>query len=340
MNCKYDILENLKQYILVNNNMKANTIKLLLLIIVPNCLLAQKINNMASFRDIKSDTYFRFNYDNDYFSSTDKNYTQGYNFELVSPFLEKNPVNYLFYIPENTENKFGLSIEHIGFTPNNYKSTEIQYGDRPFAAAIMLKSFVISTNIEKKYRGYSSFNLGIIGPGAFGKEMQVAIHEATGNTIPQGWRNQIKNDVVLNYEIGLEKQLFRIGTLFSLQSDSNLKVGTLFTNASFGLNATIGLINSPFTSNSNKNKFQLYFYTQPIVNVIGYDATLQGGLFNRKSPYTIASSSIERFTAQHNYGMVLKTRTLYFEYSRSAITREFESGDSAKWGGIKIGFTF
>ena len=320
--------------------MKNTSLQLLLALFIPTCLFSQKINNMASFRDIENDTYFRFNYDNDYFSSTDKNYTQGYNFELVSPFLEKNPVNNLFYIPKNTENKFGLSIEHIGFTPNSYKSPEIQYGDRPFAAAIMLKSFVISTNTEKKYRGYSSFNLGILGPGAFGKEMQVAIHEATGNTIPQGWKNQIKNDIVLNYEVGLEKQLFRFKNLLSIQSDANLKVGTLFTNASFGLNATIGIINSPFTSNKDKKGFQLYFYTQPVVNVIGYDATLQGGLFNQKSPYTISNSSLERFTAQHNYGLVLKTRTLYFEYSRSAITREFDSGSSAKWGGIKIGFTF
>lgn len=320
--------------------MKTIIIKLLLFLIVPACLFSQKINNMASFRDLKSDAYFRFNYENDYFASSDKNYTQGYNFELVAPFLKKNPANKLFYIPKNTENKHGLSIEHIGFTPSNYKSPDIQLGDRPFASAIMLKSFVISTNIEKKYRGYSSFSLGIIGPGAFGKEMQVAIHEATGNAIPQGWSNQIKNDIVLNYEIGLEKQLFRFKNIFSLQSDTNLKLGTLFTNASLGLNATIGIINSPFSSSTNKHKFQLYFYSQPVITIVGYDATLQGGLFNKKSPYTLSSSSLKRFTVQHNYGIVLKTRTLYFEYSSSAITREFDSGSSAKWGGIKIGFIF
>ena len=320
--------------------MKTITLQLLLLIIIPNGLMAQKINNMASFRAIENDNYFRFNYDNDYFASSDKNYTQGYSFELVSSKLSKNPLNKLFYIPENSENKFGLSIEHIGFTPSNYKSAAIQFGDRPFAAAIILKSFTISTNTEKNYRGYSSLSIGIIGPGAFGKEMQVAIHEATGNAIPQGWRNQIKNDVVLNYEVGLEKQLFRIGKLFSLQSDTNLKIGTLYTNASLGLNATVGIINTPFSATFEKSKFQLYFYTQPVVNIVGYDATLQGGLFNQQSPYTIPNSSIERFTAQHNYGIVLKTKSLYFEYSRAAISREFESGNSAKWGGIKIGFTF
>ena len=39
-----------------------------------------------------------------------------------------------------------------------------------------------------------------------GKEMQVGIHEATGNVIPQGWRNQIKNDADVNYEIAYDKR--------------------------------------------------------------------------------------------------------------------------------------
>ena len=293
---------------------------------------------MASFRDIKSNHYFRFNYDNDYFASTDKNYTQGYNFELVAPFLKKNPVNYLFLKPLNSEYKYGLSIEHIGYTPDNIKSTEIQYGDRPFAASIMIKSFTVATDTINNSRFVSSLNLGLIGPGAFGKEMQVAIHKATGNTIPGGWQNQIKNDLALNYEVSYEKQLVRYKNLFSLASNTNLRLGTLFTNASIGLNATIGIINSPFTTVKNKNKFQLYIYSQPIVNAIGYDATLQGGLFNKESPYTISSNSINRLTAQFNYGIVLQTKTMYFEYSRTLLTREYNLGNSAEWGGIKIGF--
>lgn len=303
-------------------------------------MLAQKIENTASFRDIKSDTYFRFNYDNDYFGSTDENYTQGYNFELVAPFLKKNPINKLLLKPKKSEIKYGLSIEHIGFTPVNIKSSEIQFGDRPFAAAIMLKSFAIATDTIQKSRFVSSLNIGLIGPGAFGKEMQVGIHQATGNTIPMGWQNQIKNDVVINYELNYEKQLFRFNNLFSLNSNSKLQFGTLFTNASVGFTATFGIINSPFTSVKNKNKFQIYAFSQPSINVIGYDATLQGGLFNNKSPYTISTNEIERLTAQNNYGIVVQTRTLYFEYTNTIVTREFKTGTSAKYGGIKIGFKF
>lgn len=300
--------------------------------------MAQKIDNMASFRDMKSTNYFRFHYDNDYFTSTDKEYTQGYNFELVSPSLAKNPVNHLFITPKNSEFKYGLSLEHIGFTANNIASNQIQFDDRPFAAAIMLKSFLIATDTINKSRIISSLNLGIIGPGAFGGDMQTAIHEATGNTIPLGWYNQIKNDVVVNYEISFEKQLLRFNDFFTVQSNTTVRIGTLFTNASVGLNATLGIINSPFTTLKNKSKFQLYLYTQPLVNFIGYDATLQGGLFNHKSVYTIKESDIERFTFQNNYGIVLQYRWLYLEYSRTLLTREFSYGSQFKWGGIRIGF--
>ena len=312
----------------------------LLFLLLPTLIYAQKIDNMASFRNIQDDRYFRFNYDNDYFTSTDFNYTQGYNFEFVLPSLRKNPVNYLFFKPKGNGFKYGLSVEHIGYTPKQYKFPEIQFGDRPFAAAIMLKSFAIATDTLNNSRFVSSLNVGIIGPGAFGKEMQVAIHEATANTIPRGWNNQIKNDVVVNYEVSYEKQLLRYRNLVSLQTLGTARIGTLFTNASIGVNGVVGIINSPFASVYQKNKFALYFYSQGIVNAIGYDATLQGGVFNDKSPYTIASSDINRLTAQHNFGLVLQTRTLYFEYSRSMLTREFNSGHSAKWGGIKIGFTF
>lgn len=309
-----------------------------LLLLVPSIFLGQKIDNMASFEDVKSVNYFRFHYDNDYFTSTDKEYTQGYNFELTSPRLVKNPVNYLLITPKKSEFKYGIAIEHIGFTANNIASDQIQLDDRPFAAAIMLKSFLIATDTISKTRIVSSLNLGVIGPAAFGGDMQTAIHEATGNTIPKGWYNQIKNDAVINYELTYEKQLLRFHDFFSLQSTATARLGTLFTNASFGFNTTLGIINSPFTAVKNKNRFQLYLYTQPLVNVIGYDATLQGGIFNRKSVYTIHSDAIERFTFQNNFGIVLQYRGLYLQYSRTVLTREFRYGSSFKWGGIRIGF--
>lgn len=320
----YVSMKNLKLYVVI--------------MLLPLGMLAQKIDNMASFRDLHSKRYFRINYDNDYFASRDQDYTQGYSFEWVAPKLVQNPVNTILIQPKNTEKKYGISLEHIGFTPNNIKSPNIQFGDRPFAATIMLKSFSIATDTLHKSRFIASFNMGLIGPGAFGKEMQVAIHEATGNTIPEGWQNQIKNDVVLNYEVSYEKQLFQYRNFFSLQSTARARVGSLFTAAGLGVTSTLGIVNSPFSTHLPKKRFALYGFAQTMAQVVGYDATLQGGLFNRKSPYTIRNHEMERFTAQVNFGLILQTKTLYFEYSRALITREFEMGKSSKWGGIKVGF--
>ncbi len=312
----------------------------LIILFFPIVLTAQKINNMASFRNIAGDSYFRFNYENDYFAATDRDYTQGYSFEVVTPLLAKNPINKLFVSAKNSRQKYGLAIEHNGYTPYRYESDQIQYGDRPFAAAIMLKSFKISTDTIKKSRISAALNLGLIGPGAFGGEMQTAIHEATGNDIPQGWQFQIKNDIVLNYEINYERQLLRYQNYFLLQGNGRLRLGTLNTDASVGIATMIGLFSADWDNTIGKPKYQFYLYSQPLLSLIAYDATLQGGIFNDDSPYTISSNNVRRFTGQNNYGIVIQTRTMFFEYSRSVITREFSTGRAAGWGGIKIGFKF
>ncbi len=311
---------------------------LLSLLFLPSLIMAQKIDHLVSFRDLNSASYFRLNYDNDFFSATDKDYTQGYNLELVAPILEKNPLNSLLLAPKGSVSKYGLSIEHIGFTPQQYQLPDIQFGDRPFAAAIMLKSFRVATDTVQKSRITSSLSIGLIGPGAFGREMQTGIHKWTGNKTPLGWGNQIKNDVVLNYSLGYERRIWSYTDLFSLNTFANAQLGTLFTHVSAGINSTLGLINSPFTR--DKKGFRMYLYAQPTLKLVGYDATLQGGVFIRNSPHAITANAMERFTTQFDYGLIIQTRTLYFEYTRSLITREFKSGHASAWGGVNIGFTF
>jgi len=299
---------------------------------------AQRIDNTASFREIKSNQYFRYYFDNDFFASTDYYYTQGHNFELVSPKLLKNPINKLFIKLKNSEQKYGLSFEQAGFTPTNFESDEILYDDRPYAAAIMLKSFLVSTDTIHKATFSSTLSFGIIGPFSSAEEIQSKIHEWIGRQIPLGWQYQIKNDVILNYDISYEKQLYRLNNLFALNFNAKLRLGTMNTNISGGLTTTFGKINSPFVSLKSKNDFQIYGYLQGLVTAIGYDASLQGGLFNQKSPWVITDENIDRFVFQKNFGIVLHSKTFYLEYSFSELSKEFKTGRTHKWGGFRIGF--
>ncbi|WP_368389779.1 lipid A deacylase LpxR family protein [Maribacter sp. 1_MG-2023] len=267
---------------------------ILLLYLLPTVLLSQKIDHLASFRDMGSESYFRFNYDNDFFAASDKNYTQGYSFEYANRSLKKNPMNYLFINPKAKYFTYGLALEHIGYTPSDFVSPDIQIDDRPFAAAIYIKSFVIATDTVSKSRLSQSLSLGIIGPGAFGREMQTAIHKLIENKSPGGWDNQIQNDLVLNYKIGYEKQILNYKNLGTIQAITSLQLGTLFTNASVGFNSTVGLIDHPFSRNGTHSKIKFYTFAQPTVNIVGFDATLQGGIFTNDNPYTISSKNIER----------------------------------------------
>lgn len=297
---------------------------------------AQKVDNLASFRDMHSDKYLRFYYDNDYFTTTDENYTQGIQIELVHPLFKNNPINHLFYRPKKAKMKYGLSVEHNGFTPDDIKSKSIQIGDRPFAAAIMLKNFMKAKDSIHGVRWASSLSLGVIGPVAFGYEMQKGIHEVIDGAIPGGWRNQIHNNAVINYRISVEKELNH-HNLYSLNAISTARIGSYFTNISIGLNANLGLVPNAFKGSKNNN-FQWYVFMQPELKGIVYDATLQGGIFQESSPYVIPTEEIERLVFQANYGMALQTNSLYFEYFRTSISKEFSTGEKTRWGGIRIGF--
>lgn len=318
--------------------------KLLFIFIVffPVLSLAQRIDNLASFRNVTGEKYFRIHYDNDFWENTDYYYTQGYDLEFVNPFLKKNPVTPALLRLRNSRVKYGISFEHYGFTPTSIKSNEILRNDRPFAGVIMLKSFAVSTDTLHKARLSSVLSTGMLGPAAFAGKMQKKIHSWTGDAEPKGWQYQIRNEVIINYELSYEKEIFNVPNIISLNTNSQIRLGTLSNKLQAGATLTLGRFDSPFQTREKriKNNYQLYFYAQPLVSLVGYDATLQGGLINRSSPYTINTSQINRLTFQNSYGAVLHIRNLYLEYYRTFLSKEFQTGRTHKWGGIKIGFAF
>lgn len=315
---------------------------LILTLLIPLISYGQRIDNLASFRNVTGEKYFRIHYDNDFYGKTDYYYTQGYNLEFVNPGLSKNPLSHTLLRLKNSRTKYGISFEHYGFTPTSIKSNEILQNDRPFAGVIMLKSFSVSVDTLHKSRLSSILSTGMLGPAAFAGKMQKKIHSWTGDPEPMGWQYQIRNEVVINYELNYEKEIFNIPNIVSLNTNSGIRLGTLSDKIQGGATLTIGRFDSPFQTREKKikNNYQLYFYTQPLVSLVGYDATMQGGIINRSSPYTLTAGQISRFTFQNSYGVILSVRNLYVEYYRTYLSKEFETGRTHKWGGLKIGLAF
>ncbi len=305
---------------------------------------AQVIDNTSSVKNNESNKYFRFHYDNDYFTATDEYYTQGITLEFVHPVLKNNPLNKLLLKPKNSDAKYGIRFDHFGYTPTSIRSEFIRYGDRPFSGNIAVSSFLMAIDTLKHQRLSTTLTLGIIGSKAGGREMQVKIHEWLKNITPLGWEYQIANDVILNYQINYEKALYQYRNRFIINSLSELRVGAHTDKIKTGFNFMVGNIPNSYAANaqnqSTKKKFRFYVYGQLQPGFTVYDATLQGGVFNKTSPYTLAAKDLTRLTLQGDFGAVMKIRKLTLEYCQSFITKEFETGKLHRWGGVRLGVLF
>ncbi len=306
---------------------------------IASSTLGQRINTTALYRNVSSQKYFRLHYENDYFSTTDIYYTQGINLEYVHPTIGNFFTSRLLVHSDSKDVKFGISLEHEAYTPTSIAHSEILVGDRPFAAVVFFNTFSVVSDAIRRERVSSSLSAGAIGPVAGGKEIQETIHRWINDTQPQGWQNQIRLDVILNYQIDYERELLMYPNHFLLSGKAGARVGTLNTKAYAGVILMAGYFDDPFKDFSKQErKLQAYLYAEPLFQIIGYDATLQGGLVHRASPYTISVSDISRWVLQGNVGLVVKINRVQVEYFQSYLTKEFETGGSHLWGGIRIGW--
>jgi len=301
---------------------------------------SQAIENCAAERNMDKNRSLRIQYENDFYDKTDHYYTQGIFLELIHPGIGKFPLSKLLWQPIGSEVKYGLALEHNGYTPTDFTISDIQVGDRPYAAALMLKTFSIATDPLKHRRISTTLSTGLIGPGAGGGEMQTAIHRKTGDDLPLGWHNQIANYPVINYQILIEQKLVALGPFALFSVDASCRLGTLSTKACLGGLVMLGFFNQPFQSASaQKYKTQVYGYMHPQINLVGYDATMQGG-FSRSNPYTIPASDIKRLVYQQRLGVVVKLFGLYAEYFRTWTIPEFSNGKAHGTGGLQFGYWF
>jgi lipid A 3-O-deacylase len=300
---------------------------------------AQLTDNNSTFRNINQKSYFRFHYDNDYFTKTDEYYTQGIALEYVHPSIKKFPLTKLLWKPYQSNPQYGITLNLFCYTPTNTAEDHILYSDRPFDADISLQTFLIQADSIHQQQVSASFSIGVMGPAALGKEIHTTIHRWLKNPLPHGWQYQIRNDIIINYQLNYEKKLVSAGNNFLLNTTAEARLGTLNDKLSSGFNFMAGRFNKRFSSLTSKNKkTEYYFYGQSRLNFIGYDASMQGGLFNRNSPYTISAGDVTRVTFQADAGIIVNFRKLFLSYTQSYLTKEFRTGKYHRWGGVSIGF--
>ena len=282
----------------------------------------------------------RYTYANDLFFRTDYYFTQGMTLTLVHPALARLPVRHLLAAgPRGSTQQHGFTLRYDGFTPLRIQDAFIRIGDRPYAAYLYASLFRISNHPARHQRLTTAIELGFIGPAAGGKELQTAIHRATGNAEPRGWDYQVRNAPIVGYHLAFAKQV-ATRRHAELLANAEASLGTLYTYAATGLHLRAGRLNPYFAtlgpasagSRPGRQPWQLYGHATLEGRLIGYDATLQGSPFANRDPYTLPASDVRRTVLRGSGGLVVEHERLRMEMTATWISSEFAGARSHRWG--------
>ena len=147
-----------------------------------------------------------FKLENDLFAGTDRNYTNGIKISWVSdnvqdyvndpclPEWVRNFNRQLEFIDRGTyaSRNMSISLGQALFTPKNPDLNPPDPKDRPYAGWLYL-GLGYNARGDDFMRTWE-VNLGVVGPGAIGRQSQDLIHDARGIKRFKGWDYQLKNE--------------------------------------------------------------------------------------------------------------------------------------------------
>lgn len=227
-----------------------------------------------------------------------------------------------------------------------------QYIDRPFAGYLY-----IGSSLNLLYKNESNLKLtaqaGVVGSDAIGKQTQSFIHDAFGLYHPSGWEYQIDNDWELNLSAEYNRLLGR-WSWADVTLTSYADVGNGFTGAGIGPMLRLGDFNQLFNSESTQstailsrgfkplNKRELFFYYKPQFNVVIYDATVQGSLFNSPGSNSMeVTEKPEHIVVSNEFGLGYSGSRIVLNAAVIFHTKDVvEMAQAHQWGAITLLYRF
>lgn len=303
-----------------------------------------------TLRPLSPDRLLRYTYANDLWFRTDYYFTQGMSLTLVHPLLARLPVrNLLPAGAAGSTQHHGLTLHYDGFTPLRIQDPFIRVGDRPYASYIYAAFFRVSTPAAQRSRLTSALDVGFMGPAAGAKEFQTAIHRRTGSPLPRGWDFQMRTAPVLGYRLGYEKLLLTAPGHAELLGSATASLGTLYTYAGAGTQLRAGWLNLYFAgleglssraSRAGERRWQLYAQAGAEARAVGYDATLQGGIFTNDNPYELPARAVRRLVLRTSGSVVLAHNGLSLALRAVQVSPEFRAARTHRWNQLALAVAF
>lgn len=308
--------------------------------------------------------------ENDLFANTDEHYTSGFKLSWSSHDLEQfsdsryaNPLLPLFnvipYINEqNYQKNLVFALGQNIYTPVNTMTEELIEDDRPYAGWLYLGVGVVWKNTD--VRNSLVLDIGVVGPASQAKETQNFIHDLRGFDAPNGWDNQLNNEIgfTLAYERMWRwpKHARRSGFDWEVLPHAGLAVGTVrtFANAGAELRAGLNLPDDFGTSSigptattstpvdgmmgADRSRFDIgaYLFVRVDGRAVARNVFLDGNTYRDSH-----SVSKNPFVADLSAGAAINYKNTKLAYALVYRTEEFEEQDDAQvFGTVSLNWTF
>ena len=194
--------------------------------------------------------------ENDVFANTDRDYTSGLRGSYVSPpdgpedGLHGAIARSLFGARAGDEIRFGLAIGQSIFTPEDTRAENPPSDQHPYAGWLYGEYSVFAQDRGNAFLGseagltIGALQIGLVGPHAYGEEVQNNFHELIRSYEVRGWDNQLNDEVAFAVLLERQERFWLDQDLLGQQLDviPNLGVtlGTLRTDAKLGATLRYG----------------------------------------------------------------------------------------------------
>lgn len=196
-------------------------------------------------------------FENDLFSGTDRNYTNGVKVSLISPdlvsFVESGKLpewslRYIYKLPfindpdPTLKHKVEFSFGQNMYTPADTSRSDLIVDDRPYAGWTYVGAAFHTKN--SKRMDTIELQLGLVGPDSFAEETQTAVHDLRDLERANGWEHQLKNELGLAaiYERKWQLAPFFSRGAFGVDAITHLgcALGNIATYANTGFETRLG----------------------------------------------------------------------------------------------------
>lgn len=277
------------------------------------------------------------------FKGQDWGYTNGTRLDYFGPGKKQKALHQKIRLFSRQYATYGWSLMQIMITPQKTRPAIPDKNDYPYAGALLAIHTRHQSDPARNINLQTEWVAGLLGPPSFARQTQVFLHRLIGDPKPNGWGYQLPTDLLLNYNLTVEKKVAGKKKLIVV-AGANGFAGTLADGVSaysiirFQKNLTYfsGLTGQYFPADGKKTG--MAFSIRPAVDAIVYNALLDGGLFNRQSPLhnsdALSGSNQQRKKIQARMDVMLH---LSFRRFSLSFTQKLYSPDYKNYSGHRVG---